>query len=164
MSMTTLTQPASRSTHARDAEGPHPGSSEVQQRVEPIAMSYLATELGVALGARQITIGDRASIRVNGASGDNAVLVELNTHIGPLKGSQPHKLTADAFKLIWAGSRLGSTRLVLAVVGVEAERYLQRPNAWLTAALADNHVEVMRVRLAESVVDSIVEAQKKQYR
>jgi hypothetical protein len=142
----------------------HPGRSDVQQQVEPLAMNYLATELGVALEARQITVGDGPSIRVNGASANNAVLVELNTHIGPLKGSQPHKLTADAFKLIWAGSRLGAKRLILAVVGEETEKYLQRPKAWLTAALTDNHVEIVRVRLDEAVNDSIVEAQKRQYR
>jgi len=127
-------------------------------------MSYLARALGIALEARQINVGDGPSIRVNGASADNTVLVELNTHIGPLKGSQPHKLTADAFKLIWAGSRLGSQRLILAVVGEEAEKYLRRPKAWLTAALTDNHVEIVRVRLDEAVNDSIVEAQKRQYR
>jgi hypothetical protein len=164
MSTPTVPEPSSGPRPPRDGGEPHPGRSDVQQSVEPLAMSYIAEELGIELEPRQIALGDGPSIRVNGASADNQVLVELNTHIGPLKGSQPHKLTADAFKLIWAGSRLDAKRLIIAVVGEETEKYLQRPKAWLTAALSDSQVEVMRVRLDQVVVQGIVEAQKRQYR
>jgi hypothetical protein len=164
MSTTTVSEASSALHPPRDEADLHPGRSDVQQNVEPLAISYIAEELGIELEPRQIALGDGPSIRVNGASADNLVLVELKTHIGPLKGSQPHKLTADAFKSIWAGSRLGAKRLILTVVGEETEKYLQRPKAWLTAALSDNHVEVVRVRLDQVVVQGIVEAQKRQYR
>jgi hypothetical protein len=143
---------------------PHPSNSDVQQGVGPLALSRLAVQLGVELEPRRIDMGDGVAIEVNGASPDDSVLVELNAHVGPVKGGQTHKLAADAFKLVWAGSRLGSTRLVLAVVDDAVEAYLRRPKAWLSAALVDNQVEVIQVRLPESVLADIADAQKRQYR
>jgi hypothetical protein len=103
-------------------------------------------------------------VQVNGASDDNAVLVEITAHVGRVRGAQGHKLAADAFKLIWVSSRLGSTRRILAVVDDEVAAYLRHPKAWLTTAREDNQVEVIQVQLQESVRDSIVAAQKMQYR
>jgi len=60
-------------------------------------------------------------------------------------GKQPKKLATDAFKLLWAVQELEATGLVIAVVDAEVEQYLMRPKAWLTVALRDSGVEVVRV-------------------
>jgi hypothetical protein len=143
---------------------PHPSPSDVQQAAEYLVISELAAQLGVALARKTIDLGNGVAIQADGASVDNSVLVEVYAHVGPLKGAHPRKLTADAFKLVWAGSRLGSTKLVLAVVDGHASAYLRRPKAWLTAALFDNNVDVIQVRLPESVIADIVAAQKMQFR
>jgi hypothetical protein len=143
---------------------PHPSRSDVQQAAEYLVISELAAQLGVALERKTIDLGNGVAIQADGASADNSVLVEVYAHVGPLKGAHPRKLTADAFKLVWAGSRLGSTKLVLAVVDGDAAAYLRRPKAWLTAALVDNKVDVIEVRLPEAVIANIVAAQKRQFR
>jgi len=119
----------------------------------------------VSQEARRIPIGaDGVAIRANGAADDYSVLVEITAHVGRIKGGQIHKLAADAFKLIWAGSRLGSTRLILAVIDEGTEAYLRRPKAWLTGALEDNGVEVIRVEVPDAVRESIAAAQRRQVR
>jgi hypothetical protein len=143
---------------------PHPSRSDVRQAAEYLVISELAAQLGVALERKTIDLGNGVAIQADGASADNSVLVEVYAHVGPLKGAHPRKLTADAFKLVWAGSRLGSTKLVLAVVDGDAAAYLRRPKAWLTAALVDNKVDVIEVRLPEAVIATIVAAQKRQFR
>jgi hypothetical protein len=54
-------------------------------------------------------------------------------------------LIADVFKLAWAGTRLTTSRLILAVVGSEEHAYLRRPEAWLSAALVESRIEIANV-------------------
>jgi hypothetical protein len=86
------------------------------------------------------------------------------THIGKLKSARSKKLTTDAFELAWARGKRGASRLTIAVADVETERYLLRPRAWLTAALRDAGVEVIRVDLNEALRASVAIAQDRQYR
>jgi len=82
--------------------------------------------------------------------------------VGKVLPAQGKKLATDAFKLVWAGSRLGAKRLVIAVVDTGAQAYLSRTRAWLTAALADSGVEIVRVSIDAAVYARIVEAQRLQ--
>lgn len=142
----------------------HPSRSDVQQQAEPLAIAEVSAIVGVALTPRRIDMGDGVSVEIDGASADGSVLVEVSAHVGPLRGAQPRKLASDAFKLVWAGKRLGSTRLVIAVVDDGPAAYLRRPKAWLTAALLDSRVEVLQVSLPALVHAGIAEAQTKQFR
>ncbi|MGO3319199.1 MAG: hypothetical protein ACTIL0_01675 [Microbacterium gubbeenense] len=92
------------------------------------------------------------------------MLVEAYARVGALRGGQPKKLATDAFKLAWAGEKLGAQRLIIAIVGDEADAYLRRPGAWLTAALHDAKIEVIHVPLTADIRDSLKQAQARQYR
>lgn len=95
-------------------------------------------------------------------SEDHTVLVEAYALTGALRGGQPKTLATDAFKLTWAGQKLGSTRLIIAVIDEEVEQYLLRPKAWLTEALRDSAVEVVRVSIAEDARARVADAQRLQ--
>jgi hypothetical protein len=114
--------------------------------------------------AETIDLGDGVQVQIDGASSDRSVLVEAYAHVGPRLSGQSRKLTTDAFKLVWAGRRLGASRLVIAVADVDAEAYLLRPRAWLTAALRDSAVEVLRVSIDAAATARVVEAQRVQFR
>lgn len=107
---------------------------------------------------------DDARVEIDGANEDRSVLVEAYARIGAVRGGQPRKLATDAFKLAWAGKKLGAQRLIIAVAGEEAGAYLRRPGAWLTAALLDANVEVIHVPLNAELRDSLMQAQTRQYR
>jgi hypothetical protein len=142
----------------------HPSDSLAQRAAEPLIVAAVAEYVGVELTPARINLGDGVRVEIDGASADRKVLVEAYAHVGMLKGSHPKKLATDAFKLVWAGGRLGATRLVIAVADDDTEAYLLRPKAWLTAALRDSGVEVMRVSIDPDARARVVEAQRIQFR
>lgn len=92
------------------------------------------------------------------------MLVEAYARIGALKGAQPRKLATDAFKLAWAGQKLGATRLILAVADETAAGYLRRPGAWLTPAIRDAGIEVIVAEIDDALRSTIIAAQARQFR
>jgi hypothetical protein len=122
---------------------PAPAPSHVD--VEQQAVIALSARIGLPLRPVLIDVGDGVTVDLDGASRDHAVLAEVCPYLGPLRGAHTRKLVADAFKLAWAGARLKSDRLILAVVGREAHAYLRRRDAWLSAALVDNRIEIVYV-------------------
>jgi hypothetical protein len=142
----------------------HPSDSLIQRSAEPLILAGLSSLLGTVLTPSRVNMGDGVFVEIDGASEDRSILVEAYAHVGPLKGAQPRKLAADAFKLTWAGKRLGSKRLVLAIADGEVAAHLARPKAWLTAALRDSGVEVIRVELDSLVMSTLSAAQRTQYR
>jgi hypothetical protein len=143
---------------------PHASDSSAQRAAEPLIVKAVAEFVGVPLAAATIDLGDGVKVQIDGAALDRSVLVEAYAHVGPLLSGQSRKLTTDAFKLVWAGGRLGARRLVIAVADVEAEAYLLRPRAWLTAALRDSAVEVVRVSIDAEAQARVVDAQRAQFR
>ena len=143
---------------------PHASDSIAQRAAEPLIVDAVAEFVGVHLAAETIDLGDGVKVQIDGASVDRSVLVEAYAHVGPLLSGQSRKLMTDAFKLVWAGGRLGAKRLVIAVADVDAEAYLLRPRAWLTAALRDSSVEVVRVSIDAEAHARVVEAQRIQFR
>ena len=141
---------------------PHVSDSLAQRNAEPLIIAAVAAYVGVPLAPARITFEDGVRVEIDGASEDRAVLVEAYAHTGVLRGGQPKKLATDAFKLTWAGRKLGSTRLIVAVIDEEVEQYLLRPKAWLTAAMRDSAVEVVRVDIDESARARVAAAQRLQ--
>ncbi|MGO1548150.1 hypothetical protein [Microbacterium gubbeenense] len=139
-------------------------SDSSEQRAAEIAIIAAVSEIvAVPLAPARIAIGE-ARVEIDGASEDRSVLVEAYARVGALRGGQPKKLATDAFKLAWAGEKLGAQRLIIAIVGDEADAYLRRPGAWLTAALHDAKIEVIHVPLTADIRDSLTQAQARQYR
>ena len=141
---------------------PHTSDSLAQRDAEPLIIQAVAEYVGVPLSPARITFDSGARVEIDGASEDRTVLVEAYAHTGALRGAQPKKLATDAFKLTWAGAKLGSTRLIIAVIDDEVEQYLLRPKAWLTEALRDSEVEVVRVRIDDDARARVAAAQRLQ--
>lgn len=143
---------------------PHPSDSIAQRDAEPLIVAAVAECIGLELATATIDLGEGVQVQIDGASADRSVLVESYAHVAPLRSGQSRKLTTGAFKLVWAGGRLGATRLMIAVADLDAEAYLLRPHAWLTAALRDSDVEVLRVTINAAAKARVVEAQQVQFR
>lgn len=141
----------------------HASDSTEQRTAEVAIVAAVSGIVGVPLTPARITIAD-ARVEIDGASEDRSVLVEAYARIGAVRGGQPKKLATDAFKLAWAGEKLGAQRLIIAVAGEEADAYLRRAGAWLTAALRDANVEIIHVPLSVELRESLADAQARQYR
>jgi hypothetical protein len=111
-----------------------------------------------------VRTGNGGRVELDGASEDLEILAEAYAHQGTLHGSQPKKLVADALKLTWIGRHLRAKRLILAVADEQVELYLRRPTAWLTQALVDLGVDVVRVDIDDATANTLRTAQTTQYR
>jgi len=145
------------------AMSPHASDSLAQRDAEPLIVQAVADFVGTRLTPSKIMIEDGVRVEIDGASEDRSILVEAYAHIGKLVGAQPKKLATDAFKLVWAGQKLSASRLVIAVIDEEVEAYLMRPKAWLTAALRDSQVEIVRVTIDDEAHARVAAAQTTQF-
>lgn len=112
--------------------------SSAQRDAEPLIIAAVAKYFAVESEPTRIELGDRVQVQVDGATADRSILVEAFAHVGPVLSGQARKLTSDAFKLVWVGRRVGAKRLVIVVVDLDAQAFLLRPRAWLTAALKES--------------------------
>lgn len=142
----------------------HPSDSYAQRDAEVVIVAALSAKLNVPLQKTSIPTGNGGRVELDGATEDLSVLVEAYAHQGRLRGGQPKKLATDALKLTWIGRQVGAKRLILAVADEQVETYLRRPKAWLTQALVDLDVEVVRVDLDNATALALRNAQTVQFR
>lgn len=141
----------------------HPSSSLAQQVAEAAILQLAAAALGVVLVPRRLKLPGGAQIDVDGFhGGPPATLVEVYARQGELRGAQPKKLRADAFKLLAARKLLyPNARLVLVVASKEAERSFHA--GWTKEALAALEIEICRVSLDADAAAALAEAQRRQH-
>lgn len=142
----------------------HPSDSRAQRDAEVAIIAALSAQLGEPLAKTSVATGNGGRIELDGSTADFSILVEAYAHQGALRGGQSKKLATDALKLTWIGRQVGAKRLILAVADHEVESYLKRPTAWLTQALIDLEVEVIRVDLDDATVSGLRTAQTAQFR
>ena len=138
----------------------------MQQHAEVIALAALSRTLGLTLASARIDLHDGTHVRVDGASEDRRVLVEVWAHQGPPKGSQPKKIATDAMKLAHLGAVLpDNPQLVLLFTDeVAAAPFQPTSGGWLAAAIARLGVEIHVVDLGAKLRQEILAAQVRQYR
>ncbi len=142
-----------------------PGDSSAQRLAEPAMLAVLSGELGVELKPRRLHHRDGAKVELDGADDDLTVLVECWAHQGAAKVAQKYKLVNDAMKLQWVASWLDPKpeKLIICVSDELAIKHL-RGKSWQGRAISFAGVDLHVVNLDGAVVDSILDAQKRQFR
>jgi hypothetical protein len=142
----------------------HISDSAEQRTAETHALEALGKKLGVELLPRRLQLPDGSCVEIDGGTdGPPPVMAEVYAHQGRLKGNQPDKLLADAFKLVAARKLAfpcGHARILLVLTDDDAARGLR--SGWRKAALAAMEVEVHVVALPAEIAASVREAQKRQ--
>ena len=143
---------------------PHASDSAEQRAAESFALEAVGKKLGVELLPRTLQLPDGSCVEIDGGTeGPPPVLAEVYAHQGRLKGSQPDKLMADAFKLVAARKLVfpcGHARVLLVLTDDDAARALK--NGWRKAALKAMDVEVHVVALPADIAASVRAAQRRQ--
>lgn len=137
----------------------HQSDSSAQRHAEAIVLAGVAQQLGIELTQKVRLPLDAANVELDGASPDEAVLVEVFARIGKLKGGQLHKVSTDTLKLLALGETRPEAKLVLAFADQEAADSVV---GWRAAVLERNHVHKVVVALAEQERNVILAAQEKQ--
>ena len=143
---------------------PHVSDSRAQRDAELVILAVLGERLGVTLCKTSIPTANGGRVEIDGASPDRAVLVEVFAHHGKVLSGQSHKLAKDVLKLSWIREAVGASRAIIAIADPVVEQYLMRPTAWLTQAIADLGIEVVRVGIDAETSATVRQAQSAQYR
>lgn len=123
----------------------HASDAGVQIAAEATILAALGGAVGTPLirGAR-FSVG-AAHVRPDGVAADKSVFVEVFAHIGKLKGSQRHKVSTDALKLLAIRADHSDARLILAFGDQAAAASV---SGWRAETLKANGIEIHVVDLS----------------
>lgn len=138
---------------------PHQSDSTAQRDAEALVLAGVSRELGVPLNQKVRLELDAARVEVDGASPDEAVLVEVFARIGKLKGAQLDKVSTDTLKLVALSETRPEARLILAFADKEAADSIV---GWRAAVLQLRGIEKLVVALPDKQRAVILAAQEKQ--
>jgi hypothetical protein len=143
-----------------------PGNSDEQRAAERVMLDLLGADLGMVLNPTRIPVPSGEWVEVDGADTDRTVVVECWAHQGAPKSAQRNKVLSDAFKLSWIGAVLypRPRRILCLSDPAAAAPFLPAARTWAARALHDLSIDVIVVTLPDTVRDSILNAQRRQYR
>lgn len=137
----------------------HQSDSRAQRDAESLVLAGVSSQLRVPLNQRVRIDLDGATVEVDGASSDEAVLVEVFARIGRLKGGQLHKVSTDTLKLVALGETRPEARLILAFADQEAADSVV---GWRAALLDRRKIDKLVVPLDAEQRAVILAAQERQ--
>jgi hypothetical protein len=142
----------------------HPSSSSEQQAVGIALVNALSHYLGVSLKSKVLELARDCTVQIDGYSDEPPVMCEAWAHIGIPKGSQPDKVMADAFKLLFCEKLLRKKfRKILVFADDKVKQYFSGVN-WHANCLREHNIEVITLRLPAASLNRIEKAQERQYR
>ncbi|MDA0167029.1 hypothetical protein OM076_42605 [Solirubrobacter ginsenosidimutans] len=123
----------------------------------------MADAIGVPLSKQRVDLANGTWCEVDGVSADGNVLVEAFAHQGKMIGSQPKKVSEDAFKLVTIAKTRTAARLMIAFADdVAAQSFMGK--SWKAEALRAWGIEVVVVELHGDIRAGISSAQVRQFR
>jgi hypothetical protein len=143
---------------------PHPSSSNEQQAAGIALVNAFSHYLGVPLESKVLELGGDCTVQIDGYSDEPPVICEAWAHIGKLRGSQPDKVMADAFKLLFCEKLLRKKfRKILVFADDDVKQYFSSAK-WQAKCLRKHNIEVITLRLPAALLNKIARAQERQYR
>jgi hypothetical protein len=135
-----------------------------QRQAEVDMIQAVSLARGMSLTSQRLDLGNGVSVQVDGVARDHSLFCEAFAHQGPLKGSQPHKVLSDAFKLAYLGRRWPHAELLLVFSDDEAARRFRTGASWAAKAIDAFGVKVEVVNLKDAVRNRLRKAQVRQSR
>ena len=143
---------------------PHPSSSNEQQAVGIALVNALSDHLGIPLESKVLELGGDCSIQIDGYSDEPPVICEAWAHIGKPKGSQPDKVMADAFKLLFCEKYLCKKFRKILLFSDDIVRQYFSGKKWQAECLREYNIELRTVRLPDDLLQKVKMAQRRQRR
>jgi len=140
------------------------GDSSEQQAAERWLLDQAGQRLGVALSPSTLYLERGSHIEVDGYCADPPTLCEAWARVGKPKSAQKHKVMTDACKLLLARSLLGENAKCCLVFGDEGAAAFFQGTSWMAEYLEQVGIEVLVVSMRGELLDSVVAAQRRQYR
>jgi hypothetical protein len=137
----------------------HASDSSAQIAAEAPILAALGAALDIPLERGQDFPIGSTRVRPDGVAADGSVFVEVFAHVGKLKGSQRHKVSTDALKLLAIRETRPDARLILAFADETAAASV---SGWRAETLKANGIEIHVVALEPEDRAGIEAAQARQ--
>jgi hypothetical protein len=114
------------------------------------------------MSPRSLSLEHGVAVNFDGVDDKARVLCEIYARIGPLKGSQPHKVAGDILKLFLAERSLGGNWRKIVCFADPVAAKLLAGRSWLAYAVREFGVRVEVIEISAELRESIAAAQKRQ--
>ena len=139
--------------------------SPEQRYAEQWLIGALSDKKGIKLTKKRWPLSKGNWMELDGFCESPPVLCEAWAHIGPPKSAQKYKVMTDAFKLLFASELINepANEKILLFADPDAAAHF-RGKSWMAQCLLKHDINVEVVEPPADLRDTILNAQRRQYR
>lgn len=142
----------------------HPSDSTEQQLAHKEILSLLNAKFQLNLESRKVLISDTL-FQVDGYSENPPILCEIYSRIGKMKVAQHNKIGKDILKMLLIEKMQHKTfRKIIAFANEEAAQPFKESESWYSKLKEEFEIEIIVIDIPLELKESLVIAQKRQYR
>jgi hypothetical protein len=142
----------------------HPSDSMEQKLAENEIRSYLNKKYKLNLTSKKVLLKE-TTFQLDGYSESPPVLCEIYSHVGKLKPAQKNKINKDILKMLLIEKMGGKTcRKIIAFSDEEAAKSFSGGESWYSRLKDNFNIEILIIEIPSQLKESLVNAQKRQFR
>lgn len=142
----------------------HPSDSTEQQLAHKEILSLLNEKHQLNLESKKVLINDTL-FQVDGYSENPPILCEIYSRIGKMKVAQHNKIGKDILKMLLIEKMHNRTfRKIIAFADEEASSSFSGGESWYSKLKDHFNIEIIVIIIPSSLQESLLLAQKRQYR
>ena len=142
----------------------HPSDSSEQQQAHKEILAVINEKYNLKLEDRKVLI-DNILFQVDGYSEEPPILCEIYSRIGKMRVSQTNKVVKDILKMLLIEKMQNKKfRKIIAFADEEAARFFTGGESWYSKIKENFDIEILVIEIHGELKESILAAQKRQYR
>lgn len=142
----------------------HPSVSSEQQLAHKEILFLINNNSKLNLLSQKVLL-DNTLFQVDGYSENPSILCEIYSRIGKMKVAQHNKISKDILKMLFIEKLSNKKfRKIIAFADEEAAQPFLDGESWYAQLKEQFEIEVKIIQIPEELKNSILQAQKRQYR
>lgn len=142
----------------------HPSDSSEQQLAHKEILSLLNEKYQFNLESKKVLINDTL-FQIDGYSENPPILCEIYSRIGRMKVAQHNKIGKDILKMLLIEKMQNKTfRKIIAFADEEAAKSFSGGESWYSKLKDNFNIEILVIDIPIELKESLLLAQKRQYR
>jgi len=142
----------------------HPSDSSEQQLAHKEILSLLNEKYQLKLESRKVLINDTL-FQIDGYSESPPILCEIYSRIGRMKVAQTNKIGKDILKMLLIEKMYNKTfRKIIAFANEETAHCFSGGESWYSKLKDNFNIEILVIDISTVLKESLILAQKRQYR
>ncbi len=142
----------------------HPSDSTEQQLAHKEILQLLNQQHNLNLVSKKVLINDTL-FQVDGYSDNPPILCEIYSRIGKMKVAQHNKIGKDILKMLLIEKMQNKTfRKIIVFADQEASSSFSGGESWYSKLKDHFNIEIIVIDVPQELKESLINAQKRQYR